>query len=86
MTGIEMAVTGKDTRGALRSPSPRGQMEDTLGLNKSSSYSVWMAERKEGGWGVSTGRMRGHLPALARSPYFSKLDLGVCGPPQPLST
>ena len=50
MPGIEMAVTGKDTRGALRPPSPGGQMEDALGLSKSSSYSVWMGERKEGGW------------------------------------
>ena len=33
MSGIEMTATGKETRRAPRPPSPRGQMENTQGLN-----------------------------------------------------
>ena len=36
MPGIEMAGTGKDTRGALRF-SPQGSMKDAQGLKKPSS-------------------------------------------------
>lgn len=33
MSGIEMTAIGKETRRAPRPPSPRGQMENTQGLN-----------------------------------------------------